>query len=78
MNNMGIEKFIESLEEVLEVDNGSVQGSDVFREYDEWDSITLLSLMAMLEDDYDITIPRNDFEAINTVQELFDYVIKNR
>jgi acyl carrier protein len=75
---MNIEKFIESFEEVLEVDKGTVKETDVFREYDEWDSITLLSLMAMLEDDYGITIPRKEFEEINTVQELFDYVNKNK
>lgn len=75
---MKIEKFIESLEEVFEIDNGNIKSFDVFREYDEWDSITLLSLMATLEDDYGITIPRKEFEEINTVQELFDYVIKNK
>lgn len=75
---MDIEKFIESLEEILEVDCGTVKLVDVFREYDQWDSITLLSLMATLEDDYGVTIPRKEFEELNTVQELFDYVNKNK
>lgn len=71
---MKIDKFIEKIEEVLEVDNGVVKLDDAFREYDEWDSITLLSLIAMLEDDYGVVIPRNEFEKILTVKELFSHI----
>ena len=75
---MNIDSFIASFEEVLEVDNGTVKAECFFREFDEWDSITLLSLIAMLEDDYDVIIPRKEFDEIKTIQELFDFVNKNK
>jgi acyl carrier protein len=71
---MTLDKFIEQLEEVFERDNGSMISTDAFRDYDEWDSITLLTLIAMLEDEYSVTIPRARFEAMLTIQDMFDIV----
>lgn len=69
MNN-----FIEKLEDLLEMSKGSIHLNDNFREYENWDSLALLSLMAMLEDEYNITIPRDDFQKLNTVEEMFNYI----
>lgn len=72
-----MEDFIQKFEEVLEMPTGSIKPDDNFREYDEWDSLALLSLMAMLEDEYNTTIPRDSFQKINTVQELYNYITAN-
>ena len=69
-----MEDFIKKIEEVFEMPNGSITPNDNFREYQEWDSLVLLSLMAMLDDEYNITIPRDDFQKINTVEEMFNYI----
>lgn len=71
---MNIQTFISQLEEVFERDNGSMHANEPFRDYDEWDSITLLTLIAMLEDEYSVTIPRVRFEAMITIQDMFDTV----
>jgi acyl carrier protein len=71
-----MEDFIKKIEEVFEMPNGSITPNDNFREYQEWDSLVLLSLMAMLDDEYNITIPRDDFQKINTVEEMFNYIKK--
>ena len=73
---MELDKFIENFEEVFEVAKGSMKATDVFRDYDEWDSITLLTLTAMLDDEYSIVIPRVEFEKIITIQAMFDYISK--
>jgi acyl carrier protein len=75
---MEMDKFIKSLEEVFEVENGAIKAEDCFRDYDEWDSITLLTLTAMLDEEYGISIPRVKFEEIKTIQEMFDYISKNK
>lgn len=67
-------EFILKLEELLELEKGSIKPFDKFREYEVWDSLALLSLMAMLEDEYNITIPRDDFQKLNTVEEMFNYI----
>ena len=72
-----MEDFIRQFAEVLEVSAGTISPNDKFRDYEEWDSLALLSLMAMLEDEYNITIPRDSFQKINTVQELYNFIKSN-
>lgn len=73
-----MKEFILKLEELFELTNGSIGIDDNFREYEVWDSLALLSLMAMLEDEYSTTIPRDEFQKINTIHELFNYVNINQ
>lgn len=69
-----MKEFIIKLEDLFELAGGSINPQDNFKEYDEWDSLALLSLMAMLEDEYNMTIPREEFQKINTVEELYNFV----
>ena len=70
-----MEDFIKKLEDVFEMPSGSIKPIDNFREYSEWDSLALLSLMAMLEDEYNITISRENFQKIITIEHMYNYVI---
>lgn len=45
-----------------------------FRDLDEWSSIIALSLMAMVDEEYDITIKGDDIRSVDTVKELFEKV----
>lgn len=69
-----MEQFIDLLVDALEKDPGSVQNIDKFREYEEWDSLAVLSIIALVKQNYDITIPRKDFDTLQTVKELYDYI----
>jgi len=69
-----MEKFIELLKEALEMQNQEVKKNDSFRNYKKWDSLAVLAVAAMLDEEYDITIPRSDFEKLITVGDLFTYV----
>ena len=68
-------EFILKLENLFEMQSGSILPSDLFRDYESWDSLALLSLMAMLEDEYGKTIPREVFEKLNTIEDLHNYII---
>jgi acyl carrier protein len=67
-------KIIELLQEVLELDEGSVKLSDKFRDYDEWDSLAYLGVIAEIDDEFDIVIPRDKFQKLLTVQDLINYI----
>lgn len=71
-----MEDFIKKIEDVFEKPSGSIKQNDNFREYQEWDSLALLSLMAMLDDEYNVTIHRDDFQKINTIEEMYNYIKK--
>jgi len=71
---MNKEKFIEILQEILEKEENTVRMEDPFRQYEEWDSLAVLAIVAIIDEHYNITIPRTEFEKLITVNDLFNYV----
>jgi len=72
------EQFIELFEEILDRDAGSILADDKFREFEEWDSLSTLAMSAMINEEYDVVIPRNEFEKLLTVSDIIDYIDKLR
>lgn len=70
------EKFIKDFKEILEMEDDEIQLSDRFREYEKWDSLAYLSLIAMIDEEYDIQIEGNEFKKLNTIQDLIDAIKK--
>ena len=68
------EKFLTALAEALEVEGREITMSDKFKEFEEWDSLTRLSLIAMLDEEYGKQIEQKDFEQIETVGDLYQIV----
>lgn len=46
-----------------------------FRELDEWSSLLALSILAMVDEEYDVQLKGEEMRATNTIQELFDLVV---
>ena len=67
-------KFIELFKEVFEMEDEEVKFNDNFRDLETWDSITHLSLIAMLDDEYDIQIEEEELKKLITVEDLFKKV----
>lgn len=63
--------FIEQFKEVLEVEDKEIKMSDVFREYEEWNSLAYLSLIALYDEEYNIQIEESDFQKLKTVEDLY-------
>lgn len=68
------QKFILLLKETLEIEDRDIAMSDSFRDYDEWDSLANLSVIAMLDDEYDVHIESKDFKNLITVGDLMNEV----
>jgi acyl carrier protein len=43
----------------------------LFKDLEEWSSLMALSLMSMVEDEYNVFLDRNDIENSHTVEDLF-------
>jgi acyl carrier protein len=70
------EEFLAVVRDQFIEDNLDLISLDVdFRTLDSWDSLTGMAVLAIVEDDYDVTIPVEEFRKLNTIQELYDYVI---
>ena len=73
-----MENFICLISEALEMNSEQIDKEDEFRNYKEWDSLAVLSLIAMIKQNYNITIPRKDFDELKTVSDLFEYIQAHR
>lgn len=67
-------ELLSILEEVLEKDPVEMNFKDSFKDYDEWDSLTQLALVAMLYDEFDINIDSAELEKINTILDLLNFI----
>ena len=70
------EKFIELIKDVLEIEDREINMNDNFREYEEWSSLAYLSVIAMLDEEYDCQIEEGDFRKLQTIGDLYNAVIK--
>lgn len=68
-------EFINLFKDTLEREE-AIDPNDQFRKYEEWDSLAVLALLAMINENYDVTIPRVDFEKIQTVADLYDKIME--
>jgi acyl carrier protein len=68
------QKFILLLKETLEIEDRDIAMSDTFRDYDEWDSLGLLSVIAMIDEEYDVIIESNAFQKLQTVSDIYNYI----
>ena len=59
-----MKELVEKIAEILEVDNLDI--TKKFADYEEWDSLAGLSLIAMLDSDYGMTMKTKEILAFNS------------
>lgn len=70
LNNF-IGKFAEQFEET---DVNLIKADTVFKELDEWSSLVALSVIGMVDEEYDIRIKGEDIRHSSTVEDLYNTV----
>lgn len=72
---MVIEDFIENIADQFEETEASeITAETKFRELDEWSSLTALSVMAMIDEEYDVQIKADEMRGAETIGDLFHIV----
>jgi acyl carrier protein len=72
---MEIKEFIENFANQFDDTDASVFTADTkFKEVEEWSSLTALSVIAMVDEEYDVTIKGDDIRNSTTIQDLFNLV----
>ncbi len=66
-----IEHFVEQFDETPSVE---VSPQTHHHEMDEWSSMIALSVMAMIDEEYDVQIKADEMRNSKTVQDLYDIV----
>jgi acyl carrier protein len=72
------EKFIELFKETLEIKGAEINLNTKFRDLENWDSLSFLSVLAMLDEEYGVIIEGNDFKKLVTIEDLINEVKKKQ
>ena len=76
---MNIQDFVENFAAQFDDTEADVFTADtIFKQLDEWSSLTALSIIAMIDDEYDVIIKGNDIMNSETIQDLYNIVEKKR
>jgi acyl carrier protein len=72
---MELSEFVAAFESELEdVQPGSLTALSRFKELDVWDSMVMLSVIAMIDRKYNKQISGKDLESADTLESLFERI----
>lgn len=66
-----IEKFAEQFDDM---DVASLSPDTEFKSLEDWTSLMALSIIAMVDEEYNVSINGNDIRQANTIRDLFGTV----
>ena len=67
---MSTQERIELLEEIMDLDAGTLKLEDVLADYEEWDSLTALTLISEMDERFGKKITGEEIKAFKTVAEV--------
>lgn len=79
MTQMNITEFIENFASQFDDTEPDAFASNTkFKQLDEWSSLTALSIIAMIDDEYNVIIKGNDILNSETIEDLYKIVEKQQ
>jgi len=72
---MELEEFVQNFAAQFEdIDTADFGPETEFRNNDEWSSLTSLSIIAMVDEEYNATLTGDDIRSSKTIQDIFEKV----
>lgn len=68
-----MEKFLEFVAGVMQVDTSELSGETRFKEFKKWDSLMHMRLVMEIEEEYDVEIPIEEVPTIKTLNDFYKY-----
>ena len=73
-----IKKIITTLASEFEVEESTITPEATIYETLDLDSLSLVDLVALIDDEFGVKIPTKDVKTIRTFEDLYNYIEKNR
>ena len=71
-----LDEFVELFAEQFdETDAAEIQASTQFHDLEEWSSLIGLSVIAMVDEEFDVALKGDDVKTSDTVEDLYNKVI---
>ena len=72
---MELKEFIENFAaQFEETESNEITAITIFKDLDEWSSLTALSVIAMADEEYEVVLTGDDIRNSSTVNDLFELV----
>jgi acyl carrier protein len=72
---MELKDFVANFAEQFDETDASVFTAETrFRDLEEWSSLIGLSIIAMVDEEYDVALKGDDIKNANTIEDLFNTV----
>lgn len=71
-----MKELLKMLEEIMDLDEGTLETTSVLEDIDEWDSLSALSLMAEAKKNFGKKLSADEINSFVTVQDIIDYLQK--
>lgn len=71
---MTLQEKIEFIEEIMDVDEGSLTEDTILEEVEEWDSLSTLTLTVKMKQDYDMNLTTDTIKEFVTVGDICNYI----
>ena len=71
---MNLEEKSVLLEELMDLEDGTLEASSELEEFEEWDSLSKLSLMAAAKKEFGKKLTVEEMNMFKTVQDICDYL----
>lgn len=69
---MELKKKLALLEDMMELDEGTLCADAMLSDIDEWDSMAKLSLVVLMEDEFSQKITSDQIRALKSVQDILN------
>lgn len=66
------EQLITIVKEALDLEDETVVITDDFRSFDTWDSLGRLSLIALIDEHFDLQFSDDQFNSFETIEDLYN------
>jgi acyl carrier protein len=67
---MDRQAFYRQLDEILELDSGTITGTTMLKGQEGWNSMAVISLIAMVDDHYALALPPKSIAECATAEDL--------
>ena len=75
---MEIKEFIKKFAEIFDDTEASALTPETnFRDLDEWSSLSALAMLALADEEYEVSLDANDMRKAETISDIFE-VIKSK
>jgi len=66
--------FLNKLEDILMVDEGSLKEEHVLLEIEDFDSLAFLSIIAMIDEELDLLVDIEELQEAETIKDIINLV----